>query len=745
MSKEMKKKNRKVEDKMSQAVNSINQKMSSLELKMRQDKKKGRNLRLKELQSTRLSSMRKNPQYQAMISEYAHNSALPARVSGEDNPIADADYIASVVRKHVMTGSSLSFENARASNYLKSLVDPEGCGANSGVPDSYPDPTYRYQSIVELNVGAQYFTTGGHCSILTCPDIVDHVLLPAPSTIGERYSLVNAIAAPYGRLTDMYDTNLVNPDDCVLANTPSYRTHLDANINFTQSPSVLTAFCVTNITALLTLISGHAYVPMGSDTPLYGGHALITKLNPGRLLSYPSDNSLDDQDNMWSIDSEASVVDKLMFPSSVPLSNGNNIVGYPFFPVIGGNITDGFGTSNLSDVLIGSYDIDVTLNSDNFNPTLFAWPVNSQGCSIYVLMNFHGVELGTQSPAVYTAVCPCQIFTELPVTGTTVTVNVSGSIGRLDYSIAGYTAGPAAFATSRGMCAFGTPPIIAPSNGTNWIIDETSITVAILVGGGTESSVWLQPNEFSFRVKRWQVGIDIGTSNTVASRESSTNPVQVGAFMGAFAVDELTEFSSGLWSQYRLVSQSSWLTYVGGTLNDIGEVYGALIEDRRYAADRDHNYLSSAGIATVRNAYRGKAPLGAYAIWKPTNSRDIEFRSLPYRFNFNAPFTSLSIESGTVRAAANFVLRVVSNWEVQTLAAIYRDSLRESVIDPTEMMDVFRIMQHFPPVMANDDHQSAISSFFSSLWSGIKSAGKGIIGALPTLMKVGEAAAPLFA
>jgi len=292
---------------------------------------------------------------------------------------------------------------------------------------------------------------------------------------------------------------------------------------------------------------------------------------------------------------------------------------------------------------------------------------------------------------------------------------------------------------------FGTPPIIAPSNGTNWIVDETSITVAILVGGGTEAAVWLEPNEFSFRVKRWQVGIDIGTSNTVASRESSTNPVQVGAFMGAYAVDELTEFSSGLWSQYRLVSQSSWLTYVGGTLNDIGEAYGALIEDRRYAADRDHNYLSSAGIATVRNAYRGKAPLGAYAIWKPTNSRDIEFRSLPYRFNFNAPFTALSIESGTVRAAANFVLRVVSNWEVQTLAAIYRDSLRESVIDPTEMMDVFRIMQHFPPVMANDDHQSAISSFFSSLWSGIKSAGKGIIGALPTLMKVGEAAAPLFA
>jgi len=752
--KKAQKKEKKTVDKMSMSVNEINEKLTSLEKKVKERKDAQR-----EKYSDRLAVMRSNPHYQALAREYSQRGALGAKSSSTADPITDSSYIADVVSSHIMHGTPL--ENLKTTAYVKALVDPERSGENAGVPDCVPMDTYRYQSIVELPIGPQYFDLNGNSVIVTAPDVVDHVMLPAPLDANEVYQFVNALTGGLARGTDLFDTNLIDPFDSVPVDTPEFRLHFpgDSDVNgdtIDIAPHILYGFTpFANMpfnfppewSFLYPADQANLAVAVNLTVP-----AISKTLNPARKRVYASAEATDNlrDESAWSIDSAATMVDKIMLPSQFTGSyDGVPHIVFPGWIEFGdtspGRCENGF-------LPLARVAGTLTIRSLPVTPTIVPAFI-----STVLVIVLHGYRLGRSGGDLLADGHEIEIHYYVPLK------NVSNNVQAPPVSTWGegeYYVGPIHFDMNISPELFASGVAypfldgqgVTGAKGTVRMHDLTNNTWSdaytggiafdsVSVGAGAylvtfnaaenPSSLVFYPTVCQLQLNAMQVGFKVvtipstfGSVNVRGTPAGSLQwcPFQVGCVLGAFSVDQLSAFSSGLWTKYRPVSMSTWLTYVGGTLNDIGEVYGTFVSDHRYVADRDHNYLSPAGISSVANAYRGKAPLGAYGIWKPLSERDLMMRTLSSRWNFNRGFTVIAISSGTDTVAQNFVLRVVANFEVLTLAALYRESLHQSLIDHTQLWGAFQLLQNFPMVMANDEHQSAISNFFSSLWNGVKKA-----------------------
>jgi hypothetical protein len=220
---------------------------------------------------------------------------------------------------------------------------------------------------------------------------------------------------------------------------------------------------------------------------------------------------------------------------------------------------------------------------------------------------------------------------------------------------------------------------------------------------------------------------------SVALSSIGTGVIPSGITVCSFPPAELATFSDGTTRGFRLVSQSTWCQYDGGTLNNSGRIVGQQVNDRSPIAQVYYplaisttaaptgvrSYVRQRDLATLKNCYDGQMPMGVYAYWLPKSHMDFAFRSLGQQWDWTQPYTSIVLQQSTV-AGQNVRLQVVSNWEILTNSNLY--ILQDSVVDPSEVARVFELFREMPCVMENEFHFAKIADFLR----GVASKAKGV-------------------
>lgn len=732
-------------NKMSQALNTVNQRLRAMEKKGKSAAKnfvaseKGAvqsNRKPRRYLSPSEQSSKKAFTQKAKFRLFGNMAPIERGVKGSDpsanpdNVIAQQRYLESAVESHIANGAPIA--NVEASDYLKSLVDPEESGEGVGIPDMYPNKTLRYQSIREVPIDQEYFTDSGFSCIIVCPDVVDHYMLPTKPKLGGVYTLVSAgvVGEFLGALRDRL---WQEPAKSSQANFMSYRSHFnsqsegqDAACSLAASDGKTNDWPYAIIGDLPPTFSGAV---LGCPIMSFGGNptavqSVAFRVGPGRLNSFPISQS-ETVSGMWDADAPVDSSDSMVFPSRIS-AGGEVAVGVPM--IVTGNTTN---LAPHTDQPVGRLRGIATLPTNwgaNVANSGTAYSVSSPVLCVMLMCRAINAQTGQD---VY--ICRWKCVSAPPSLTKDGTIQCAFDVkfdpagGDFDVpdGVIFETAGGSVVNTTATFCVYSIEAAVYATASTYTSDNAYNFN---------QGFVPIELHDFTAGICYYYNGHDVGP------RQTSAYPFQVGCFMSAYSIDDLSAFGTGEWVSYRPVSMSAWLKYAGGTLNNVGILHGSEIQDRRPPADRDHNYLTTTSLVTLDHCYRGESQFGMYGVYKPQVECDLEFREPCYKFNFDAPYLVYTIQSaGTANPESSvYSLRIISNWEVVTYAAEFRSSLQESIINPSELKSVLQLLQHFPCVMENDTHQSAISSFFSGLWNGVKKAVGFVANNAGTIGKVAE-------
>lgn len=224
----------------------------------------------------------------------------------------------------------------------------------------------------------------------------------------------------------------------------------------------------------------------------------------------------------------------------------------------------------------------------------------------------------------------------------------------------------------------------------------------------------------------------IGIAAPAAFRDAtlSTN-VSTGAAWGAtvFSIDPDRASLAAICNNIRPVSMSCYVTYIGDTLNNGGQIAAALIPGNGIAA----GYLSPTGqdlrlvanLALQPEAYSGPLSKGAYCYWTPEDHADTFFYTLSAANAYSYP---LLVISGVSTQNSYTVVRVTTivNYEYTTPSRLVTSL--PSPIEPTLVTHAKKVLQSQPNCVANDDHTNwwtrvldGARGFFTTLGNGVYS------------------------
>lgn len=605
-----------------------------------------------------------------------------------------------------------SMADFKANSYLKALVDPEHCGLGVGVPDSHVDPTYRYQSIIERNIGEfgsgtdTPYSSDGYLPIVTCPDARTTLILPGtiPAATMITYIDYERCGVKLRDLTfaDTYNSELPNTEASRITKSTQIKYGVDELDSFLLS--YINKASQDNQTARGSNGLGGAWpVETSSDAAFQPG-GLSGSFGPGRHVPNSIGFTTAANYSMWD-PGLAGNGEIFSFPYSVNTVDGQQIA-------VGANL-GGQSEFYVTVDCAGSISMDPRVQFPGALINLgYALVLTIEGYTFDGNACTGSALIGMDFPSELLPTDPSNVV-----------------LGHYAYSP--FTAGGYSKMT---MFKSGTP--VDPGQGVHlvrWCITPTFYEP---LGGVPATNFNFYnpvgaPDAFSMiDFSRLKISLACNSPLT-PSTTSNTGLVTsygIGAFMHCHSMPEYDVYNDGLTAGIRLVSMSTWIQYLGSDLDNSGAIYGSYIADRRLPADRDHSYLTPYALNTTGFAYKGRLSDGIYQIWKPESDRDLAFKPFDSLFNFNKTYNVALVfqPSFASGSGGQLSIRFVGNWEIITYSPIYRNNLQESVVAPQQIIHVFQALSGFPMSMENTTHTTTISSFFSDLWGGIKSAASGL-------------------
>lgn len=179
----------------------------------------------------------------------------------------------------------------------------------------------------------------------------------------------------------------------------------------------------------------------------------------------------------------------------------------------------------------------------------------------------------------------------------------------------------------------------------------------------------------------------------------------------------------------RPVSASLYVTYVGDTLYDGGQIAAALIPGNgmttAYLSPTGQDLRLVANLALQPDAYSGPLRKGVYCYWQPEDPQDMFFNTIAGANAYNFP---VIVVSGVSTQASTTVVRITAivNYEYTTSSKLVTSL--PSPIEPTLITGAKKILQSQPNCIANDDHSTWWSrvlngarEFFTTLGNGVYS------------------------
>jgi len=217
---------------------------------------------------------------------------------------------------------------------------------------------------------------------------------------------------------------------------------------------------------------------------------------------------------------------------------------------------------------------------------------------------------------------------------------------------------------------------------------------------------------------------------TVAQMGTGTITPASGSSLISLPVPDIADFNTGVVTKYRLVSASAWLQNDASDLHNGGRMVGALITEREEPMNRRRQYTEIDDITKLRSdstasVYDGQLKHGSFAIWKPESEADLRWRSFDELCDFSNPYITLVCNNSTDPAGQAIRVRVVANWEMITLSNVL--PRLPSVCDSRLITQVFTLLQGFPCIQENDEHEGRIGKFFRMLKEKF-SGGRRLVG-----------------
>jgi len=630
---------------------------------------------LKEMKALSVSSARQQraPKVQRMmtVAQQPENSPFRSLMAGQVPGLAMGENAAPSMLRSVVSNLRKSNPDMLKTNaYLASLLNPEKLGKGVGVPDCYPDPTFRYRSVFDIKLDQSYFSSDGTLVTFFCPDMASHLYLPATVEVKETYNVVNLRSQSTGQLVDHMLTDLATGDTVTaeLRRVLFMGSYEDSNDTF-----ISPGFNIADNSA------NTFFANISSGVPFPLGPMLQEKTPPGAVEI--------GGDSMWTFGAKA-VADapKWLFPSSFTDTNANLRIGLPFVVFDGGSVyTDKF-------------DINCDIHINGMAPT-------DPTPNVYVLFTFSGYSAALGSDVSFS------VWAAVPAYSITINSNVAGRVGWL---------------ASIGLRDIGATLKSRAALAGYAMYDQ----VFVSVGLAADFLVTPPIEAVDFTIRNLNISLRPQNTHKPGDCGLVDHPA-AGYCMKPTPIPQISLFNNGICTAYRMVSGSAWLTYAGSTLNDSGLVYGNYVNDRRPPADRDHSYMSTEALTSLGTTYRGRLPLGAYAWWKPEQESDLQFRRIDTRFNFGRPYTVFVVDQTSQNPDSySMVIRAAANWEMKTLSPALIGGLRRSIVDPDQITQVFKVLATVPTVMSNDAHESTISNILNTIWGGVKAVGKGVYGAI---------------
>lgn len=274
--------------------------------------------------------------------------------------------------------------------------------------------------------------------------------------------------------------------------------------------------------------------------------------------------------------------------------------------------------------------------------------------------------------------------------------------------------------------------LVDPSRGPIRLPDEFDKPTAVhqqvqyfTVSSGASGGA--NPGAFSVTVNPY-----IGLAAPAAFRQatSTINVWNGTAFaVASYLADADRSTLIAICNNIRPVSCSAYVTYIGDTLNNGGQIAAALIPGQGMTA----SYLSPTGqdlrvvgnLAIQPEAYSGPLSKGTYCYWTPEDHADTFFYSLADAAAYSYPvlqIAGVSTQFNTVVARVT----VVVNYEYTTPNRLVVSL--PSPIEPTLITHAKKVLQTQPNCVANDDHASwwtkvldGARGFFTTLGNGVYS------------------------
>lgn len=215
--------------------------------------------------------------------------------------------------------------------------------------------------------------------------------------------------------------------------------------------------------------------------------------------------------------------------------------------------------------------------------------------------------------------------------------------------------------------------------------------------------------------------------------------------------DELVSTSSGtpLVEKYRIVAMQALVTYMGNDFQNGGRIAGTLI--RGGTDPDDANLVDVATISSSNDAVDLPVRTGMYAVWTPSEERDMAWRD-PTEGDDDFELPTLVIAgttelqvAGGVATGEYPIIRLQVGMCVEATTHRTLLPIEYSPIDPYQIQAAQQALQGFPMITENPLHVADIKNAFKKVASVGHEIYNKISPMIPIAMNVAKALGPLMA
>lgn len=237
--------------------------------------------------------------------------------------------------------------------------------------------------------------------------------------------------------------------------------------------------------------------------------------------------------------------------------------------------------------------------------------------------------------------------------------------------------------------------------------------------------------------------IGLGTTASFRDGTLSTQIWGGASWTPATYVDADQATLASICNNIRPVSASLYVTYIGDTLNDGGQISAALIPGNGittgYLSPTGQDLRLVANLALQPEAYSGPLRKGVYCFWQPEDPEDTFFKTVNGAAAYSYP---VLVVSGVSTQFSTTVVRVtaVINYEYTTSSKLVTSL--PSPIEPALITGAKKILQSQPNCIANDDHSTWWTRVLNGARDLFTTIGNGVYQLFhPSLRLVQQAAA----